>query len=443
MDFLDLNGWETRHVDPRRRAYRIQASPLAHREACPACKSTNLYYFGGRQRLIRDLPKAERTVTIEAQLQRYLCRECDSTFMQEMPGVLDKRKVTERLALHIQELAARLTFAEVGRLVRLDPKTVRTIFTSVMETRLAAIIPAPLRVLGIDEAMLNGELRLILCNIEEGTILNILSTRRGPTVARALQSLPFKQQIKVVTIDMWRPYLQAARKTFGDIPVVVDKFHVLRMANEALDRLRVDLARSCTNKGDAARLRKANRLFRRRSHQIGNFTKLRMETLLDKWPVLEAAYWGKEDFYTIYDARDRREAEARYQLWLGSLTPMLRQVFGKLIGTITNWQDCIFAYFDHPYTNATTEGLNGLIKRLNRNGVGYDFEIIKAKALLTYGARKIRSIHLDYGWNRDLMGLQIGQKPEVVDLDFGADIAALNELVIHGFFDPVSTNRSR
>lgn len=37
----------------------------------------------------------------------------------------------------------------------------------------------------------------------------------------------------------------------------------------------------------------------------------------------------------------------------------------------------------------------------------------------------------------------IGQKPEVVDLDFGADIAALNELVIHGFFGPVSTNRSR
>jgi hypothetical protein len=45
----------------------------------------------------------------------------------------------------------------------------------------------------------------------------------------------------------------------------------------------------------------------------------------------------------------------------------------------------------------------------------------------------------------DLNGWEtrLEQRREVVDLDFGADIAALNELVIHGFFDPVSTNRSR
>lgn len=441
MDFLDLDGWETRHVDPRTRAYRIQASPIAHRETCPFCKGTHLYYFGSRQRLCRDLPRGTRTVTIEAQLQRYRCRECRRTFLQETPGVLPGRKVTERLAAHIQELASRLTFAEVSKQIRLDAKTVRTIFTSVMESRLAAIIPAPLRVLGIDEAMLNGELRLILCNIEEGTILNILSSRRGPTVAHALHSLPFKQQIEVVTIDMWRPYLQAVRGALGNVPVVVDKFHVVRMADEALDRLRAELARSCKHVGDAKRLRKANRLFRRHSHQIGNFTRIRMDALLQKWPMLADAYAAKESFYDIYDARDRKEAEARYQLWRASLTPTLQRTFSKLLTALKNWHECVFAYFDFPHTNATTEALNGLVKRLNRNGVGYDFEIIKAKAILTHGVRKVVNVPLDYGWSRDLTGFMM--KPEIVELDFGADLAVLRDLVIHGFFDPVSTNRSR
>lgn len=441
MDFLDLDGWETRDVRKHRRAYRVQASPIAHRDACPLCKIPNPYYFGSRQRLCRDLPKFDRAVTIEAMLQRYRCRECGKTFVQEMPGILEDRKATARLATHIQELAARLTFAEVGRLVRLDPKTVRTIFTKALEQRLAAIIPAPLRVLGIDEAMLAGELRATLCNIQEGTIIDILPTRRWQSVFHAIHALPFKAQIEVVTIDMWAPYLHAVRGALGDVPVVVDKFHVVRMADEALDRLRVDLARSCKHVGDAKRLRKANRIFRRHSHQIGNFTRLRMDALLQNWPVLADAYAAKEDFYDIYDARDRKDAEARYDLWRASLSPSLQRVFAKLLTATKNWRECMFAYFDFPHTNATTEALNGLIKRLNRNGMGYDFEIIKAKALLTHGARKTVNVHMNYGWNRDLMGFMM--KPEIVELDFGADLNVLRELVIHGFFDPVSTNRSR
>lgn len=441
MDFLDLDGWETRNTRKHRRAYRVQASPIAHRDACPFCKNTNLYYFGIRQRLCRDLPKGTLAVTIEALLQRYRCRECGRTFVQEMPGILEDRKATARLAAIIQELAARLTFAEVGRLVRLDPKTVRTIFTKALEQRLAAIIPAPLRVLGIDEAMLAGELRATLCNIQEGTIIDILPTRRWQSVFHAIHALPFKAQIEVVTIDMWAPYLHAVRGALGDVPVVVDKFHVVRMADEALDRLRVDLARSCKHVGDAKRLRKANRIFRRHSHQVGNFTRLRMDALLQNWPVLADAYAAKEDFYDIYDARDRKDAEARYDMWRARLSPCLQRVFAKLLTATKNWRECMFAYFDFPHTNATTEALNGLIKRLNRNGMGYDFEIIKAKALLTHGVRKIVNVHTDYGWSRDLTGFAL--KPETVELDFGADIAALNELVIHGFFDPVSTNRSR
>ncbi len=41
----------------------------------------------------------------------------------------------------------------------------------------------------------------------------------------------------------------------------------------------------------------------------------------------------------------------------------------------------IFAYFDHPITNAYTEALNGLVKIMNRNGRGYSFDAIRAKVL--------------------------------------------------------------
>ena len=41
-----------------------------------------------------------------------------------------------------------------------------------------------------------------------------------------------------MVMDMWRPYQDAVRDALPGIPVVVDKFHVVKMANAALDALR-------------------------------------------------------------------------------------------------------------------------------------------------------------------------------------------------------------
>jgi hypothetical protein len=52
------------------------------------------------------------------------------------------------------------------------------------------------------------------------------------------------------------------------------------------------------------------------------------------------------------------------------------------------WGDAIFNYFTHRYTAGYTESLNGLMKLLARQGRGFSFEVIRAKALLTHGLRK-------------------------------------------------------
>jgi hypothetical protein len=54
---------------------------------------------------------------------------------------------------------------------------------------------------------------------------------------------------------------------------------------------------------------------------------------------------------------------------------------------MTNWETEIFNYFDHPITNAYTEALNGLIRRMGR---GYSFEALRAKILFTEGVHKVK-----------------------------------------------------
>lgn len=49
------------------------------------------------------------------------------------------------------------------------------------------------------------------------------------------------------------------------------------------------------------------------------------------------------------------------------------------------WKPLILNYFEHPYTNAYIEALNGLMDQINRTGRGYNLETLRAKALLRFG----------------------------------------------------------
>ena len=78
---------------------------------------------------------------------------------------------------------------------------------------------------------------------------------------------------------------------------------------------------------------------------------------------------------------DREAAEVAYEAWKAAIPASVELEFGALCRTVENWRTEIFAYFDHRYTNALTEALNGLVKIINRDGRGYKFEHIRAKVL--------------------------------------------------------------
>jgi len=66
----------------------------------------------------------------------------------------------------------------------------------------------------------------------------------------------------------------------------------------------------------------------------------------------------------------------------------LEATFQPLLTAVSNWYEPIFAYFDHPISNAYTEALNGLIKTVQRNARGFSFEVLRAKVLETGGFQR-------------------------------------------------------
>lgn len=102
------------------------------------------------------------------------------------------------------------------------------------------------------------------------------------------------------------------------------------------------------------------------------------------------AYRLKEDFYRIYEAGTPEEAMRRYEAWFSEISTEIRPYFAYLIRAFTKWRPFILNYFEHPATNAYTEGLNSLIEVIWKRKVrsfaslsirGYSFEAIQAAIL--------------------------------------------------------------
>ena len=101
----------------------------------------------------------------------------------------------------------------------------------------------PVRVLGIDELSIkkrHKQFVLVISDIDRKCILAILPDRENKTLENWIEALsPMEKKfIRFVSIDMWAPHDQAARRKLPHAKVVVDRFHVMKQLNTRLTQLR-------------------------------------------------------------------------------------------------------------------------------------------------------------------------------------------------------------
>lgn len=217
------------------------------------------------------------------------------------------------------------------------------------------------RVLGIDEVKIIGHYRAILTNIEKNTLFDIRPSRAKADLPPYFQSLRDKERIKRVTMGMYHVYKQIVRATLPQAQIVVDRFHIQRMANDALDNLRKGV-RKLLSSHQRLKLKDERFLLLKHRHTLSDEEIERVSSWFDQFPLLGEAHALKEDFFAIWAHNSRADAEAACRKWLSTIPVELMPTFKPLVTAIHNWHEEIFAYFDYSITNAYTESVNRLVK---------------------------------------------------------------------------------
>lgn len=358
---------------------------------CPKCGTVaNLYKHGRKKQLFFDLPMHAKRVGIIVKRQRYKCKECGSTFFESLPAMDDNRAVTKRLIDWIQEASLEKTFTSIAEEIGIDEKTVRNIFNDYVTELEAQTDFCTPKWLGIDEVHLLKNYRCVITDVENKSVIDILRKRNKDTVISYLSKLQDIDKIDLVAMDMWNPYKSAVNSVIPHAKIVIDKFHVVKLANEALEKIRKANRQNVSAKERRQLMRDRYVLLTRSKDLTAFDDQIKLQVWTQNFPLLGQAYELKEQFFDIYEAESINDAYKLYQNWHLSVPKELMTYFENLIKAMNNWEEEIFNYFNHPITNAYTESLNRLIKTMNHVGRGYSFEALRAKILFTQGYRKAK-----------------------------------------------------
>lgn len=247
-DLLNLPYWNVLKVQETDLNYVIDATYEVAPAGCHHCGFMIRYGHGTKEKLFMDTPIHGKRVGIRAIRNRYKCQNCGKTYIQPLPDMNEDHFMTKRLVSYIEREVFKRTFTAMAVEIGVDEKTIRNIFSEYVEREeKKRVILAPYW-LGIDELKIAGGYRGVFSNVKDRCILDLIPNRKKVEVVKFFKKLPEKGRVELVCMDMWTPYKEIVNEHLPKAQVVVDKFHFIRMASDALEAVRKDVRADLTDR---------------------------------------------------------------------------------------------------------------------------------------------------------------------------------------------------
>lgn len=263
----------------------------------------------------------------------------------------------------------------------------------------------------IDEVALSrGELYTILTNKEghgrKGSLIAIIKGTDFRTISSVLLKLPRRRryQVREITLDMAPNMEQIARTCFPAAKRVTDRFHVQKLAYEAVQEMRVKArwealdeesiqiahAKACGrmyhapmfSNGDTRKqlLARSIYLLYKKESLWTQSQRERADILFKEYPDIKKAYYLAMRLGLIYhQCKFKDVALTRLARWYDEVDKSGFLAFGRVARSIQTHYINIINFFNRRSTNAAAESFNAKIKAFRAQ-----FRGVKDKAFFLY-----------------------------------------------------------
>ena len=276
------------------------------RPACPECHKRAPAHDRQPQRLFEYLPIWSFKSYLRYAPRRVKCPE-HGVKVEAMPWAYGKERMTISYQVFLARWAKRLSWKETATIFETSWDSVFRAVQFVVSYGLAHRSLEGVTEIGVDEiAVFKGHKYLTLVyqlNAGARRLLWCGPERRVKTLLRFFHQFGKERsaQLKFVCSDMWAPYLKVIAKKAPQALNILDRFHVMRKFNEAIDEIRRTEVKEFKANKQLNVLERGRWLLLKRPENLSEKQTARLDELLKLNLAAIKGYLLREDFQRFWD----------------------------------------------------------------------------------------------------------------------------------------------
>lgn len=372
-NLLSLQGAWVRGVRFGAEEITVTVSRRGRRHRCPKCSFSTGAGYDQHEGRWRHVALGKWRVTIAATVSRLECPQ-HGVLTEAIPWAQAESRFTLDFEDLVAWLAREMNKTAVTKLVRVTWRTVGRIIERVVGRKIDKQRLDGLFVIGLDEVSYRrGHKYLtVVANHATGDPAWIAEGRSQKTVGEFFDELGPERSAKVefVTMDMSAAYIQEVRERAPTAEIIFDPFHVVKLAGEAVHKLRRDEARARKGTDEADVLKGSRWALLRASEKLKPEEQAKISDVARINKRVYRGYLLKEELRALYSCGPRA-AKRHLASWLAWASRSKLAPFVKLARTLRKYRNGILAAIDLGLSNGRMEGLNNKIGVLKHRAYGF------------------------------------------------------------------------
>lgn len=259
----------------------------------------------------------------------------------------------------------------VAEILGVNPQRVWALFNHWIAKARNADDVSTISQLGVDETSSRKGHKYVTLgvDIETSRVIHACEGKGKDTLKNIQQHLESKgvarEQITQLSMDLSPAFIAGGAESFPAAKITFDRFHVVKLLNEAMDKVRR------VERIEHDELKGHKYLFLKSKQNLSERQQASLADMIELFPNLGKAYRLKVLFNDLWEMRSKETASAFLTDWCNEVDEAKIPAFMAFAKTVKSHWSGIVHFVESRITNGVLEGINSKVQLAKRRARGY------------------------------------------------------------------------
>lgn len=352
----------------------VTVAPGNRRPRCGGCGKRAPGYDQVGERDWRHLGIGAVRVWLRYAPRRVECPGC-GVRVERVPWASSGSMFTLPFEEMVAYLAQATDKTKVTRLMGISWQTVGSIVERVVQRCLDPERLKGLRTIGVDEFSYrkHHHYLTVVVDHEKGRVVWTGKGRSAEVLKEFFACLgpEGRASISTVTVDLAGSYTKAIKEALPEAIICYDRFHVQKLASEAVDEVRRSEVREASDEETSKAIKHSRFSLLRNPWNLTKKDGEKLRVIQETNRRVYRAYLLKESLRDAFDCLEPRRAVGKLREWMAWASRSKLRPFVRAARTVRKHFAGVATYLCSRLTNGFTEGTNNMIRMITRRAFGF------------------------------------------------------------------------